>query len=504
LVVRPIPLYQKYQAIDGKEEWGVQPNIGLGIGIKSFTLDYAFTRLGSADAGYYTHVFSLRFKLTQPKKKITMKRYLSVLILLLTVAYSAIAQSFGNEWINYSQSYYSFPIVQSGIHSISYQQLFNAGIPVDNIPIANFQVFGKQKEQPLYIPDNGNNLLDPNELIYFYAEKNDGWLDSTLYDDPSWLGNPKYSLYNDTIHYFFSWTTGAPGLRFTEENDIDFVSYQSAPYLWFEKNLVNVQAYNEGEVTTQSASSLFVPGEGWGSTMQNGSSGYTWNYSATTLDNLFTGPGAPNVRLKSVIVGGSNAYSPGLYNHHTRLTIGPTNALILDTLTIGYNAINVDKQIPVSLFGNNGASNFKINIVGDLGVASDYQSVNYWAFSYPRALTLGGANKLEFLVQNELSQPKIRLALSNVNVNSALAFVFGTSPKVITTVVQGNSCEMLIPNDPTYATQKVVLQAGSTITQVAGLLPVTPTATFTNFAALPNVENALLFVYPKKACFWCF
>ena len=60
---------QKFQAIDGKEEWGVQPNIGIGIGIKSFTLDYAFTRLGSADAGYYTHVFSLRFKLTQPKKK---------------------------------------------------------------------------------------------------------------------------------------------------------------------------------------------------------------------------------------------------------------------------------------------------------------------------------------------------------------------------------------------------------------------------------------------------
>jgi hypothetical protein len=32
-------------------------------------LDYAFTRLGAAEAGYYTHVFSLKFKLSQPKKK---------------------------------------------------------------------------------------------------------------------------------------------------------------------------------------------------------------------------------------------------------------------------------------------------------------------------------------------------------------------------------------------------------------------------------------------------
>ena len=60
---------QQFQSIDGTKEWGVQPNLGLGIGIKGFNLDYAFTRLGAAEAGYYTHVFSLKFKLTQPKKK---------------------------------------------------------------------------------------------------------------------------------------------------------------------------------------------------------------------------------------------------------------------------------------------------------------------------------------------------------------------------------------------------------------------------------------------------
>jgi hypothetical protein len=60
---------QQFKAIDGSSSWGVQPNVGLGVGIKGFNLDYAFTRLGAAEAGYYTHVFSLKFKLSQPKKK---------------------------------------------------------------------------------------------------------------------------------------------------------------------------------------------------------------------------------------------------------------------------------------------------------------------------------------------------------------------------------------------------------------------------------------------------
>ena len=78
-----------------------------------------------------------------------MNRYLSVILLFFTFQISVNAQTFGNEWIDYSQKYYGFPVLQSGIHKISYQNLFDAGIPVSSIPISTYQVFGKQKEQPL-------------------------------------------------------------------------------------------------------------------------------------------------------------------------------------------------------------------------------------------------------------------------------------------------------------------------------------------------------------------
>lgn len=59
---------QSFSNLDGSKYWGIQPNLGLGIGLKGFSIDYAFTRLGAADAGYYTHIFSLKFKLNAPKK----------------------------------------------------------------------------------------------------------------------------------------------------------------------------------------------------------------------------------------------------------------------------------------------------------------------------------------------------------------------------------------------------------------------------------------------------
>ena len=426
-----------------------------------------------------------------------MKKKYFLLLFVSAFNFCLVAQTFGNEWINYSQKYYAVPVTQTGIHKIGYQTLVDAGIPVSSIPINTFQVFGREKEQPLYIPDNFNNILDPGEFIYFYAERNDGWLDSTLYDNPSWLGNPKYSLYNDTIRYFVTWTNGAPGLRFTEETDIDFAPYQVAPYVLFEKSLVNSQAYNEGEITSQAASSLFVPGEGWGSSLQNGANGYTWNYSTTTLDNLYSGVSAPNIELKSVMVGGSNAYSPNLYNHHTRLTIGNANTVLLDTLTIGYNAININKQFSPSLLPANGSTNFKVNIVGDLGVATDYQSVNYWTFRYPRTLNMGGTNKTEFLVPNSPSQPKSYLSLSGVSMGAPFVFAFGSTPRFITAVSGGTSCLFLLPNDANYTTQKLVVQSGSSVTNVPSVTPVSSSATFFNFAATPNLQNALLFVYPE-------
>ena len=61
---------QEFTNMDETTYWGFQPNLGMGIGFKGFSLDYAFTRLGEASANYYTHIFSLRLKLDKPKNAV--------------------------------------------------------------------------------------------------------------------------------------------------------------------------------------------------------------------------------------------------------------------------------------------------------------------------------------------------------------------------------------------------------------------------------------------------
>jgi hypothetical protein len=52
---------QKVKETTTKDVTTFQPNIGLGINIKQFTIDYAMTDIGNVSDALYSHVFSLRF-----------------------------------------------------------------------------------------------------------------------------------------------------------------------------------------------------------------------------------------------------------------------------------------------------------------------------------------------------------------------------------------------------------------------------------------------------------
>lgn len=59
--------YQWIKNSDLSESLTFQPNIGIGIGFKSINIDYAFTDIGDASVALYSHVFSLKFGLSDPK-----------------------------------------------------------------------------------------------------------------------------------------------------------------------------------------------------------------------------------------------------------------------------------------------------------------------------------------------------------------------------------------------------------------------------------------------------
>jgi hypothetical protein len=145
-------------------------------------------------------------------------------LLLIVAAFTflseaAKAQPYGNEWINYDQRYYRFPVSSEGIYKINYNTLAAAGVPVSSIDPRNFQIFNRQQEVPIYVEGEGDGIFNLSDFIEFYATGNDGWMDGLVYDNPANQTNVHYSLFNDTIHYYLTWNSSIENLRFQQETN---------------------------------------------------------------------------------------------------------------------------------------------------------------------------------------------------------------------------------------------------------------------------------------------
>ncbi len=423
-----------------------------------------------------------------------MKKNYTLLLFTLAFFSSLNAQTYGNEWIQYGQKYYSFEVYSTGIHKLDYMALSAANVPLTSFSTENIQLFGREQEIPIYIEDGGDSSFDFGDYILFYAEKNDGWLDTTLYESAQDVGNPKFSLYNDTIQYFFTWNNSTTNLRFTNETDVDFNSYTPSNFILSETFQSYFNAYNEGEKTSDASSSFYTSGEGWGSTAINGVNGYTWDFSSTQLNQIYQGSDAPLVKYKAVSVGVSNASYNGSGNHHSKHTIGSSNFVLADTIFTGYRAVQLESQFPVSILPSSGNSNFKVQILGDQGALTDYQSINYWSFTYPKIPSLSGATFSKFNVKNNTLESKIRLDLGSVAYVDPMVFVLGDTPRRIPLVLNGGNYSTLIPNSGSGNDQTVIYQEKSTFINIGILTPVNGTGDFTNFANL-SPEKALLMIY---------
>ena len=151
---------------------------------------------------------------------------------LLLSTYFIKGQQYGNEWINYNQNYFHFSITQTGVHRLYHNEINNAlnqqGIDLNQITHSQFQIYGREQEVSLLINDaNNNGYLDSNEYIEFYAEKNDGWLDKNVYDSLHHMPDSYFSLFNDTIKYYFTWNNAFSNKRTSIETDTNYSIYTS-------------------------------------------------------------------------------------------------------------------------------------------------------------------------------------------------------------------------------------------------------------------------------------
>lgn len=421
-----------------------------------------------------------------------MNKLLLIIALLVT---GASWSQFGNEWIDYSQKYYSFKIVQDGVYKIDYATLNSAGLPLATISPENFQLFGFEQEQQIWLEDGGDGSFDPGDYILFYAKKNTTWLDSMMYDDPDLVTNRYYPHYNDTINYYLTWNGSTSNKRITEETDVAFGSYTAQPYFLKTNFIEYHNRYIEGHKVGGMSNSTYVNGEGWVSNFMQAVSTPVLIDTYVPTQNPYTGPGAPDAVGMEMSVGGSSAIYSGLGNHHFQLQYGASNTVLVDTIFAGYPSVEVNFSIPSADLG---ATSTKIRhqTIDDLGLASDVQAVAFVELTYPHSMDMGGATIYQFTVPYNATETKTHYALTNFISPNPIALTLEGGMKKIPVVATAGTYEMLIPNLSSGENQDMIILDEGNILDVSEVKPINGTGTFTNYASYDYNDAFIIVSHP--------
>jgi hypothetical protein len=408
------------------------------------------------------------------------------------------AQSHGNEWIDYSRIHVKVKVFQDGIHRVSYSTLQQAGLPVQTISPAAFRVYAREKEEPIWVSGAGDGSFDFGDYIEFVGKKNNGWLDSLMYADPSGMGNPHYSLVNDTIHYFITWDENTPGLRFDLEEDQDFAAYPSPNYVTCKTRSVLSEDYSSGILLSfDNRNTEFVRSEGWMGTRFGKGAGALNRELFLQTPDAYNGSDAPPTSGKTRFASATNSSAgilPG--NHHIQVFRGQNNEVQLaDLIFSGYDLRNVDLIVPAAQL----TSTLRLNyvVIDDLNIATDMFRIGFAELNYARSKNYTTGTPYEIRVNANLAGSKYHLDLTGINYSAPIVYVKGTHPYRLSPVVNGNALDVVIPDQPLDASSKVFMADESSVIQVAQVQRVGVNGIFTDYASM-QPDSAFIIVTHKS------
>jgi hypothetical protein len=316
------------------------------------------------------------------------------------------SQTFGNEWIDYSSQYWKVPVTADGLYKITHTDLATGGFPVSSVNPQLIHIYGRGKEIPLRIQGETDGTFDSADYIEFLGQRNDGWLDSLVYDDPQHLANPGYSLFNDTAWYFIT-TSPQAGLRMSFSNNTDFETYPELDYCTYR---TEQEFHAEYLIGSQDANGISLPfyeaAEGWFDIrFPKGSSHETLLNTPFALNAT----DIPPAKVRSISASASLAV--GFPNHHLQVGWGDQLNIVYDTTYYGYQLNNLSFAIPAADIS--ATTRIVHRSIDDLGVASDWHAVSYVSVDYSRSLTFPTTGFYNFRIQGNVNSNFVHLALDS-------------------------------------------------------------------------------------------
>jgi hypothetical protein len=429
-----------------------------------------------------------------PKRLYLTKHYFMPLLrhsIFLVLFYwihtlSAQAQSYNNEWIDHSQTYYKIKVGKDALYRIPYSTLQNAGLPAQ----ANeYHLYRNGAEVPIYI--SSNTFTNANDYIEFYGKRNDGSLDTPLYAEPMQQASPYKSLFSDTAAYFLVWKPSVVELLFSPVgNDISNAP-APLPYFMHQQRTVTANAYADGRPITVDGLNNYLPffgeGEGWLSLPIQAPDSMNYNVNTPAV---YTAPDAPKAQWELKIAGRNNNFG-SVIDHHLQIKVN--GAIKADNFFADYNCYVQQFDMAADSLSMP-QTQLTIKPVGDLA-ANDAVSIAYFQVTYPRLFNFGNQRLFEFqLPHNDAAY----IEISNFNGETAPVLYDLTNLKRVIPIINSSGLYQISLNAGSNIDQPRRLVLCNT-THVSSLITVTQLSprTFTDYSQAAQQGNYLIVASPQ-------
>tara|TARA_Y100001980_G_C14556930_1_gene355026 strand:- start:253480 stop:258459 length:4980 start_codon:yes stop_codon:yes gene_type:complete len=363
--------------------------------------------------------------------------------LLLLFALTTWSQPYGNEWIKFNQRYFKIKLAENGVYRIDAAALQQAGVPEPYYTTAFdfIKIYRRGQEIAVRKVDNSGSL----DYLEFYGEKNDGELDTQLYEDPSYQIHPYYSLFTDTASYFLTWRQTEIGKSINNAPALgDNLGYSPEPYHLNELLNVQTNVYSPGTkfgFGSELSSGEYVEGEGWTGSFFTKNQSQTFTFNLGDFDN--TGP-VPSIEIG--LIGGNSL------THKSQIRVGPSDVSLrnLDTATFnGWTQTIHSGSLAWSDVNGDGTLVVRVTALGESGQA-DRISVPYIKIIAPQDFDMV-ANENKTFYQRTSAQSRSYLVVPTTNAAGTRIFEVTDplTPRIITKSFSAADRFEFIVNDPT-------------------------------------------------------
>jgi hypothetical protein len=308
------------------------------------------------------------------------------------------AQSFRNEWIDYSKTYYKFKVffgteppenhpIRKKLVRITQPTLQSNGL--GSVLAEDFQLFRNGVEVPIFT-SVASGVLGANDYIEFWGEINDGKADNALYRQPDFQLSDIWSLSEDAATYFLTTnpTTNNKRLQSTI-NNVANNTLPATEYFMRTIGFTHRQRRYEG-FAAQAAlplySSSYDRGEGYATRPIRPIGSACGQVSFTiNMTNLRPYLAGPSMTLKVNAVGSAN-------NARTVLVRLNGNNVMNFQMDYFFDAQMEEFGLPVSLISSGNAA---IQHINQSGVSCDEFRLVKNELTYPRSLDGNNLTSLE-------------------------------------------------------------------------------------------------------------